>query len=108
MQTISELYESFMQIYSAVFAALSVEEQLGRANDLWNALEEEHMPDITAFTAAVNEKIRELIVTNAPRPSAFNPVERAMPLLPREAADIILEHDHYGSHADTSGQTMNE
>ena len=46
------------------------------------------------------------IATNAPGRSAFNRVERRM--APLELAGLILPHDHYGSHLDNDGRTIDE
>lgn len=47
------------------------------------------------------------IATNAPGRSAFNRVERRMAPLSRELAGLILPHDHFGSHLDDKGCTVN-
>lgn len=46
------------------------------------------------------------IATNAPGRSAFNPVERRMAPLSRQLSGIILPHEHYGTHLDGSGKTI--
>jgi len=46
------------------------------------------------------------IAANAPGHSAFNRVERKMALLSRELSGLILPHDHYGSHLDKKGNTV--
>lgn len=48
------------------------------------------------------------IVTNAPGRSAFNRVERRMAPLSHELAGLILPHDHFGSHLDDKGRTVDE
>jgi len=48
------------------------------------------------------------IATNAPGRSAFNRVERRMAPLNRELAGLILPHEHYGSHLDDDGRTVDE
>lgn len=48
------------------------------------------------------------IATNAPGRSAYNRVERRMAPLSRELAGLILPHDHFGSHLDERGVTINE
>ena len=48
------------------------------------------------------------IATNAPGRSAFNRVERRMAPLSRELSGVILPHEHYGSHLDSQGRTINE
>jgi len=53
------------------------------------------LPFITLFIAA-----------NAPGHSAFNRVERKMAPLSRELSGLILPHDHYGSHLDKKGDTV--
>jgi len=45
------------------------------------------------------------IATNAPERSVFNRVERKMAPLSRELAELILDHDHFGSHLDQAGRT---
>ena len=44
--------------------------------------------------------------TNAPGRSAFNRVERKMAPLSRELSGLILPHDHFGSHLDSAGKTI--
>ena len=46
------------------------------------------------------------IATNAPGRSAFNRVERKMAPLSKELSGLILPHDHYGSHLDNNGKTI--
>ncbi|KAL5505648.1 hypothetical protein EMCRGX_G007114 [Ephydatia muelleri] len=46
------------------------------------------------------------VCTNAPKRSAFNRVERRMAPLSRELAGLILSHDHYGTHLDEQGRTI--
>lgn len=46
------------------------------------------------------------IVTNAPGRSAYNRVERRMAPLSHQLSDVILEHEHYGSHLDNQGRTI--
>ena len=48
------------------------------------------------------------IVTNAPGRSAYNRVERRMAPLSRELSGVILPHDHFGSHLDNSGKTIDD
>jgi len=48
------------------------------------------------------------IVTNAPGRSAYNRVERRMAPLSRELSGVILPHNHFGSHLDSSGKTVDE
>ena len=45
---------------------------------------------------------------NAAGLSAFNPVERRMAPLSHDLAGIILPHDSFGNHLDSSGKTINE
>lgn len=45
------------------------------------------------------------IATNAPGRSAFNRVERRMAPLSRELTGVILNHDDFGSHLDSSNRT---
>ena len=47
-------------------------------------------------------------VVNAARLSAFNPVERRMAPLSHDLEGIILLHDHFGDHMDSSGKTIDE
>jgi hypothetical protein len=47
-----------------------------------------------------------LVATNAPGRSAFNRVERRMASLSKELADVILQHNHFGSHLDDQGRTI--
>lgn len=46
------------------------------------------------------------ICTNAPGRSAFNPVERRMAPLSRQLSGVVLPHDHFGTHLDSSGKTI--
>lgn len=46
------------------------------------------------------------IFTNAPGRSAYNRVERRMAPLSRELSGVILPHDHFGSHLDGNGKTI--
>jgi hypothetical protein len=48
------------------------------------------------------------VATNAPGRSAYNRVERRMAPLIRELSGLILPHEHYGSHLDSNGNTVNE
>ncbi|KAG5889612.1 hypothetical protein JTB14_024033 [Gonioctena quinquepunctata] len=48
------------------------------------------------------------LATNAPGRSAYDRVERRMAPLSRELAGLILPHDHFGSHLDDRGVTINE
>ena len=48
------------------------------------------------------------IATNAPGRSAFNRVERKMAPLSKELSGVLLEHDHFGSHLDSQGRTIDE
>lgn len=48
------------------------------------------------------------IVTNAPGRSAFNRVERRMAPLSRELTGVVLPHDSFGTHLDSSGRTLDE
>ncbi|XP_065667833.1 uncharacterized protein LOC124808903 isoform X1 [Hydra vulgaris] len=47
-----------------------------------------------------------LIMTNAPGRSAFNRAEKRMAPLSKELAGLILPHDHYGTHLDSKGRTV--
>lgn len=49
-----------------------------------------------------------IIATNAPGRSSFNRVERRMAPLSHELAGLILPHEHYGSHLDNAGKTVDE
>lgn len=46
------------------------------------------------------------LATNAPGRSAFNRVERRMAPLSRALSGLILSHDHFGSHLDNQGKTI--
>ena len=46
--------------------------------------------------------------THAPGNSAFNFVERRMAPLSKELAGVVLPHEHYGSHLDSSGRTTDK
>lgn len=46
------------------------------------------------------------ICTNAPGRSAFNPVERRMAPLSRQLSGVVLPHDHFGTHLDSRGRTV--
>ena len=48
------------------------------------------------------------IFTNAPGRSAFNRVERRMAPLSRELSGVVLPYDHFGSHLDGNGKTIDE
>lgn len=48
------------------------------------------------------------LVTNAPGRSAYNRVERRMAPLSKQLSGLILEHDHFGSHLDNSGRTIDD
>ena len=45
--------------------------------------------------------------TNAPGRSAFNRVERRMAPLSRQLSGVVIPHDKFGSHLNTSGKTIN-
>ncbi|CAF3702309.1 unnamed protein product [Rotaria sp. Silwood1] len=47
------------------------------------------------------------ILTHAPGQSAYNIVECRMAPLSHDLADLILSHDHFGSHLNDSGVTVN-
>ena len=49
-----------------------------------------------------------IVATNAPGRSAFKRVERRMAPLSRELAGLILPHEHYGSHLDADGKTIDD
>lgn len=49
-----------------------------------------------------------LVGTNAPGRSAFNRVERRMAPLSRSVVGIILPHNHYGTHLDSQGRTIDD
>lgn len=49
-----------------------------------------------------------LVACNAPGRSAFNRVERRMAVLSKALSGIILPYDHYGTHLDTNGNTIDE
>ena len=46
------------------------------------------------------------VITNAPGRSAFNRVERRMAPLSRKLSGVILPHDHFGSHLNSAGKTV--
>ena len=46
------------------------------------------------------------VATNAPGRSAFNRVERKMAPLSKEVAGVILNHEHFGTHLDSQGNTI--
>ena len=48
------------------------------------------------------------IATNAPGRSAFNRVERCMAPLSHDLFGVVLPHDHFGSHLNAQGQTVDE
>jgi len=48
------------------------------------------------------------VSANARGRSAYNRVERRMAPLSRELSGVILPHDHFGSHLDSSGKTVDE
>ncbi|CAF2101870.1 unnamed protein product [Rotaria magnacalcarata] len=47
------------------------------------------------------------VLTHAPGQSAYNIVERRMAPLSHDLAGLILPHDHFGSHLNESGGTVN-
>ena len=49
-----------------------------------------------------------LHAVNAAGPSTFNAVERQISLLSHDLVGVILPHDLYGNHLDSSGKTINE
>ena len=48
------------------------------------------------------------VATNAPGCSAYNRVERRMAPLSRELAGLMLPHEHFGSHLDVEGKTVDD
>lgn len=46
------------------------------------------------------------VACNAPGRSAYNRVERRMAPLSRALVGVILPHDHYGTHLDSQGRTI--
>ena len=46
------------------------------------------------------------VATNAPGRSAFNRVERRMAPLSHDIAGVVLPHDHFGSHLNSKGETI--
>lgn len=48
------------------------------------------------------------MATNAPGRSAFNPVERRMAPLSQMTSGVILQEDHFGSHLDDQGKTIDD
>ena len=55
-----------------------------------------------------NELDALILATNAPGHSAFNCVERRMAPLSRELSGLILPHEHFGTHLDADGRTIDE
>jgi len=55
-----------------------------------------------------NELDALILATNAPGHSAFNRVERHMAPLSRELSGLILPHEHFGTHLDADGRTIDE
>lgn len=47
-----------------------------------------------------------IVACNAPGRSAFNRVERRMAPLSKCLVGIVLPHDHYGTHLDNNGNTV--
>lgn len=47
-----------------------------------------------------------IVATNAPGRSTYSRVERRMAPLSRKLSGVILEHDHYGTHLDSNGKTV--
>ena len=47
------------------------------------------------------------VLTHAPGQSAYNAVERRMAPLSHDLAGLILPHDHFGTHLNDSGVTVN-
>ena len=48
------------------------------------------------------------VTTNAPKRNAFNRCERKMAPLSKELAGLILQHDHFGTHLNQKGETVDE
>ena len=48
------------------------------------------------------------VATNAPGRSAFNRVERRMAPLSHDIAGVVLPHDHFGSHLNSKGETIDK
>ena len=46
--------------------------------------------------------------THAPGNAAVNFVERLMAPLSNDLAGVVLPHEHYGSHLDSSGRTIDK
>ncbi|CAF3287984.1 unnamed protein product [Rotaria sp. Silwood2] len=46
------------------------------------------------------------VLTHAPGQSAFNAVERRMAPLSHDLSGLILPHDHFGTHLDANGNTI--
>lgn len=46
------------------------------------------------------------LATNASDRSAYNAVERWMAPLRRQLSGLVLPHDHFGNHLDSSGKTV--
>ena len=63
----------------------------------------------TAVSLFKQMKFDALIhVVNAASLSAFNPVERRMAPLSHDLVGLILPHDHYATHLNSSGKTVHE
>ena len=48
------------------------------------------------------------VVTNAPGRSAYKSVERRLAPLSHELSGLIFPHEHYGSHLDSYGKTIDK
>ncbi|CAH2021635.1 unnamed protein product [Acanthoscelides obtectus] len=62
----------------------------------------------TNYQIWVDHILQFLDTTNAPGRSAYNRIERRMAPLSRELANLILPHDHFGSHLDERGVRIDE
>ncbi|CAF4547071.1 unnamed protein product, partial [Didymodactylos carnosus] len=48
------------------------------------------------------------VLTHAPGQSTYHVVERRMSPLAQDLAGLILPHDHFGTHLDGNGMTINQ
>lgn len=59
------------------------------------------------FSFLLINNFKQLLSTFSPGQSAYNIVERRMAPLSHDLAGLILPHDHFGSHLNDSGVTVN-
>ena len=65
-------------------------------------------PQYSSQSLQTNEADVLIHVVNAAGLSAFNPVKRQMAPLSHDLAGFILPHDHYSTHQNSSGKTVDE